>query len=698
MHKRVIDERFELVERLGGGGMGLVWRAWDVALHREVALKEVRPPDPSMDEQDPTGARALRARVLREARALARLNHPHVATIHHIVDPGEQGYPWIVMELVSGGSLQDRIQRGPMPPADVARLGREVLSALRAAHAVGIQHRDVKPANVLLREDGRSVLTDFGIAAVRESTSLTATGSFIGSPEYMAPERINGVEGDPASDLWSLGMLLYVAVEGRHPLRRSTTLATLAAVLNQDVPPAERAGPLGPVLNALLRRDPAARPDAESLDRMLASAADPFPPASPGPAQGAQPAPWQATPPGHGHGPSQPSGHAQGPSHSVPPGYGQGPSHSVPPGHGQGPSHTVPPGYGQGTPQHSGQGSGPSPTVPPGHDQRSSPTVPPGHDQRSSPTVPPGHDQRSSPAGPHGHDRRSSHTMPPGHGQGMPAGYGQGPPPPAYGQGAPASQHAVPPGYDQGAPPPWDGRTPGRPAGAAHSRRSRRGPRNAVIAVSAAAVVIAGVLVWRLLPPLTAEVPDPQALQRTGLPTSAPKRTGDSTSDPFTPADSASPEATDDRTGTTPGNLHTPAGIRAMIAKVKLAVGGSKVVRMAVYPTYASIEAPIKGDPELYDRYDYRDGEVTRSGIGGKVDKPMVDLDKYNWNALPALFKTANKDLGVPKPSSRYFIVDPDYVFTTPRQVLLVYVSDGYRSGYLVANLQGKVIRKYPDD
>ncbi|MFC7593194.1 serine/threonine-protein kinase [Nonomuraea antimicrobica] len=283
MHRRVIDGRFELVERLGGGGMGLVWRAWDVALHREVALKEVRPPDPSIDEHDPTHARELRSRVLREARALARLNHPHVATIHHIVDPGEQGYPWIVMELVTGGSLQDRIQRGPMPSVEVARLGREVLSALRAAHAVGIQHRDVKPANVLLRDDGRSVLTDFGIAAMRESTSLTATGSFIGSPEYMAPERINGVEGDPASDLWSLGMMLYVAVEGRHPLRRSTTLATLAAVLNQDVPPPERAGTLTPVLVALLTRDPAGRPDAETLDRMLAAAADPHaPPPPPG--------------------------------------------------------------------------------------------------------------------------------------------------------------------------------------------------------------------------------------------------------------------------------------------------------------------------------------------------------------------------------------------------------------------------------
>ncbi len=270
---RVIDGRFTLVERLGSGGMGMVWRARDEALHRDVALKEVRPPDPALAEYDPEGARTLRARVLREARALARVDHPNVVTVHHIVDPGEDGYPWIVMELVAGSSLHDRLAAGPLAPADAAELGRGVLSALRAAHACGIQHRDVKPANVLLRRDGRPVLTDFGIAAIRESTSLTMTGALIGSPDYIAPERIRGTEGDPSSDLWSLGMLLYVAVEGRHPLRRATTLATLAAVLDEEIPPPVRAGALTPVLNALLTRDIPARPDAEALDRLLSEAA-----------------------------------------------------------------------------------------------------------------------------------------------------------------------------------------------------------------------------------------------------------------------------------------------------------------------------------------------------------------------------------------------------------------------------------------
>ncbi|MFI7707957.1 protein kinase [Nonomuraea sp. NPDC049480] len=586
MHRRVIDGRFELVERLGGGGMGLVWRARDVALHREVALKEVRPPDSSMDEHDPTRARELRARVLREARALARLNHPHVATIHHIVDPGEHDYPWIVMELVTGGSLQDRLQRGPMTPAETARLGREVLSALRAAHAVGIQHRDVKPANVLLREDGRSVLTDFGIAAVRESTSLTATGSFIGSPEYMAPERINGHEGDPASDLWSLGMLLYVAVEGRHPLRRSTTLATLAAVLNQDVPPPERAGALAPVLYALLQRDPAARPDPETLDRMLAAATGP----GPGfPDQGAA---------GHGF---------AGKGHPAPVPLA---GHAGPPG----PPGMAPP------------MSGPAGMAPP----------------------------MSGPAG----------------------------------MAPPMSGHTKPPGYGHAASkqPAW-GAAPISQVGTVRSHRPRRAARNAVGAVSIAAVVVAGVLVWRFLPPTTTANTEPTGTNQPLAADDTPTATTDTETPAETETESPQPE-----------NLLTPAGMKAMITKVKAAIGGSKVVGMTVYPTYASIEAPLKNDKSLYDMYAYRDGAVTHSGKGREVDGPLVDLDKFNWNALPALIKKADKDLGVPEPTTHYVIVENDNAFVTPGQVLLVYASDDYgRGGYLVANLQGKVVKTYPD-
>ncbi|MER7706765.1 serine/threonine-protein kinase [Kitasatospora sp. NPDC097605] len=290
---RLIDNRFELVERLGGGGMGLVWRARDTMLHREVALKEVRPPDPAMAAADPTAADELRERVLREARALARLQHPNVAVIHHIVDTPGHPHPWLVMELVTGGSLADRIARGPLTVPEAARIGRGVLAALRAAHAAGIQHRDVKPGNVLLRADGTPVLTDFGIAAMQDATALTATGALIGSPEYIAPERIRGEEGNPSSDLWSLGMLLYVAVEGHHPLRRATSLATLAAVLDEPLPPPTRCGPLGPVLTALLARDPAARPDAVQLDQALAAADAGAAPVVPQPY-------WAPAPPGAG--------------------------------------------------------------------------------------------------------------------------------------------------------------------------------------------------------------------------------------------------------------------------------------------------------------------------------------------------------------------------------------------------------------
>ncbi|MFD9977989.1 serine/threonine-protein kinase [Streptomyces sp. NPDC059017] len=268
----LVDGRFELIERLGSGGMGTVWRARDTVLHREVALKAVR--------SGASASEAVRERVLREARALARLSHPHVVTIHHIVDA--EPHPWIVMELVPGASLQDRLAQGPLTPPEAARIGRQVLSALRAAHAAGIQHRDVKPANVLMRPAGANghagsggdtaVLTDFGIAALQGSTALTETGELIGSPEYMAPERVRGRDDHPASDLWSLGLVLYVGVEGVSPLRRATTLATLAAVLDEPVPPPVRSGALAPVLQALLVRDPAARPDAARLDAMLAEA------------------------------------------------------------------------------------------------------------------------------------------------------------------------------------------------------------------------------------------------------------------------------------------------------------------------------------------------------------------------------------------------------------------------------------------
>ncbi|WP_245173246.1 serine/threonine-protein kinase [Streptomyces aureus] len=256
----MVDGRFELIERVGSGGMGTVWRAMDTVLHREVALKAVR--------QDADASHTVRERVMREARALARLSNPYVVTVHEVIEA--EPHPWIVMEFVPGTSLQQRVDAGPLSPAETARIGRQLLSALRAAHAAGIHHRDVKPANILIRPDGSAALTDFGIAALQGSTALTATDQIIGTPEYMAPERIRGRDDDPASDLWSLGLVMYVCTEGTSPLRRATTAATLAAVLEEPVPPPVRSGLLAPVLQALLERDQAARPGAEQLDAMLA--------------------------------------------------------------------------------------------------------------------------------------------------------------------------------------------------------------------------------------------------------------------------------------------------------------------------------------------------------------------------------------------------------------------------------------------
>ncbi|AKU16846.1 serine/threonine-protein kinase [Luteipulveratus mongoliensis] len=257
---RVLEERFELLDQLGVGGMGTVWRARDLVLHRDVAVKEVRP----VDGADPD---ETRERVLREARALARVSHPNVVTVHHIVD--ERPHPWLVMELVEGSNLQDRLRTGPLPEQEVARIGRQVVAGLQAIHAVGILHRDIKPANVLLRADGRAVLADFGIASVEGTTSITQIGQVVGSPEFMAPERLSGLPEGPAADLWSLGMTLFVAVEGHSPMRRKTTAATMSAVLSERIPPPERAVALRPALEALLIKEPTSRADASEAAHLL---------------------------------------------------------------------------------------------------------------------------------------------------------------------------------------------------------------------------------------------------------------------------------------------------------------------------------------------------------------------------------------------------------------------------------------------
>ncbi|MEU9590053.1 protein kinase [Streptomyces sp. NPDC048219] len=267
---RLIAGRYRLVAKLGHGGMGTVWRARDETVDREVAVKEPRVPD-HLPERERANAFE---RMRREARAAARLDHPAVVDVHDVavVD----GRPWIVMELVRGRSLGDALQEGTLDARETARIGLEVLGALEAAHAAGVLHRDVKPDNVLLGRHDRVVLTDFGIARIEGETTLTDTGGFVGSPEYIAPERVLGRRPGPASDLWSLGVVLYVASEGVSPFRRSNTPATLQSVLNAvPAPPASAQGPLAEVITALLDKDPARRPDAARVRALLEAAANP---------------------------------------------------------------------------------------------------------------------------------------------------------------------------------------------------------------------------------------------------------------------------------------------------------------------------------------------------------------------------------------------------------------------------------------
>ncbi|NEC75124.1 serine/threonine-protein kinase, partial [Streptomyces rochei] len=254
---RLIAGRYRLIAKLGHGGMGTVWRAHDETVDREVAVKEPRVPD-HLPERERANAFE---RMRREARAAARLDHPAVVDVYDVAVVDDQ--PWIVMELVRGRSLGDALQEGTLGAREAARIGLEVLGALEAAHAAGILHRDVKPDNVLLGRHDRVVLTDFGIAQIEGETNLTDTGGFVGSPEYIAPERVLGRRPGPASDLWSLGVVLYAATEGVSPFRRSNTPATLQSVLNAaPAPPASAQGPLAEVITGLLEKDPARRPDA----------------------------------------------------------------------------------------------------------------------------------------------------------------------------------------------------------------------------------------------------------------------------------------------------------------------------------------------------------------------------------------------------------------------------------------------------
>ncbi|MEU9742139.1 protein kinase [Micromonospora chersina] len=271
MQQVVIAGRYRLLDLVGRGGMGRVWRAWDAMLHREVAVKQVVPPAwLAPHERD-----ELRGRTLREARTAARLSHPNVVRVYDVVRV--DGDPWLVMEYVPSRSLQEIVETdGPVDPRRAAGIGLAVLAALRAAHEAGVLHRDVKPGNVLLARDGRVLLTDFGLAVFDGGDGMmTRPGLVLGSPQYVAPERAAEGVSSVEADLWSLGATLHAAVEGQSPYARSTAMATLAALASQPPDPAPHAGPLAPVLAGLLRRDPRLRLGHDDAARLLAAATAP---------------------------------------------------------------------------------------------------------------------------------------------------------------------------------------------------------------------------------------------------------------------------------------------------------------------------------------------------------------------------------------------------------------------------------------
>jgi hypothetical protein len=555
--------------------------------------------------------------------------------IYHIVDSPDLPHPWLVMELVRGRSLQDRLVDGPLPPVEAAHLGRGVLAALRAVHAAGICHRDVKPGNVLLRTDGSPVLTDFGIAALEDSSRVTMTGGLVGSPEYIAPERLNGEEGNPASDLWSLGLMLYVAVEGDNPLRRQTPAATLAAIVIAQIPPPRQAGSLTPALQALLVTDPARRPNPDHLDQLLAHAAG------------------LAQPPGHGRpgGFTPPSGF--GPPAAFPqPGGAAQPGGFTQPGGGAQPG---------GAAQPAGLGQ-PGAFTQPGGAARPPATPQPG-----------GFAQPGAGAPPDGFGQYGAATHP---------GAGGFPPPGGFAQ----------PGQAGGGTFPLGAATTGggmfAPTGPPAPPSAR--PRLGVIAVGAVSVVsvvtaltVSAVV---LLPGLLGGTSS-TGNGRTTI-SSGPSATGRSTSG------STAGTTTDQAT-----TLLTPVQVRKMIGLFEQASKSTKFAGMTVYEDYADVDVPVSGRRSAFDEYTYdkgADAAVRKGPSVGVTDDATVSLHVFDWDALPALLARAKRTLNVAKPTNRYIIIEPAWTFNGDKPTLLVYLTDDYGGGYLAANTKGQVIKTYP--
>ncbi|MEV0096899.1 serine/threonine-protein kinase [Streptomyces sp. NPDC050738] len=286
-HGQLIGGRYRLVRTLGTGGMGRVWRAHDEQLDTQVAIKELFLP-PVMSSADRSDRLE---RALREARNAARLrDHPNIVTVHDVLTV--DGMPWIVMQLVTGVTLQEHLRKhGRLSVDATAEVADALLRALQAAHREGIVHRDVKPANVMVTEDHRILLTDFGIAVNEADAGLTGAGVVIGSPSYLAPERARGGKGDASSDLFSLGTTLYEAVEGVSPFRRATQAGSQYAVVHEPAPPVRHAGRLAPLIAELLSKEPGDRPTIpRALGLLVPVSPPPMPRFAPEPST-VQPAP-----------------------------------------------------------------------------------------------------------------------------------------------------------------------------------------------------------------------------------------------------------------------------------------------------------------------------------------------------------------------------------------------------------------------
>ncbi|MFF6773416.1 protein kinase [Streptomyces sp. NPDC012637] len=355
----VLGGRYRVTAMIGRGGMGVVARAVDQLLNREVAVKVLR----AYTDASPADLADLRVRMQREAQAAARIRHSGVVTVHDVVE--ERGLPVIVMELVDGPSLDDVLaERGPMDPREAAAIGAKLMDALDAAHRAGVLHRDVKPGNILLERGGTShsgglgggrvVLTDFGIASMDASgdealAKLTQSGQIVGSLDYLPPERAQGQVPGAASDIWALGMTLYAAVEGASPFRRTSVWSTLAAIVGEPLPAPRLAGPLAPVLQALMAKDPLQRPDAAQAREMLEAVAGGWP-TDHAPAPGTVFAPGVAPAPGTAFAPGAVPAPGADPASGVAPVSGVAPAPGVVPAPGAAPAPGTPSAVRPGTP------------------------------------------------------------------------------------------------------------------------------------------------------------------------------------------------------------------------------------------------------------------------------------------------------------------------------------------------------------